>query len=216
MHEASTALSARQGGMSDSGDKQAKADRRAEILDAAYLEFAAKGYAGASMLAIARRARASKETLYAWFENKETLFNTLLIARLEGLSRRVSAVAEQDLSPAKVLPVVAVDVIRLMLAIAPLSQAMGAGESADAALRLVGQTIAAERARFVDYLLRCREQGYVAFDDDPFELVSLFVAMAEGEWSLRLATGMLDELTDGMIEAHAQRVTRLFLKGLAP
>jgi hypothetical protein len=44
----------------------------------------------------------------------------------------------------------------------------------------------------------------------------MFVAMAQGEWSLRLATSMLDHVTDEMIQAHAQRVTRLFLKGLAP
>jgi hypothetical protein len=40
--------------------------------------------------------------------------------------------------------------------------------------------------------------------------------MAQGEWSLRLGAGMLDELTDGMIEDHARRVTRIFLKGIAP
>ena len=33
---------------------------------------------------------------------------------------------------------------------------------------------------------------------------------------MRLGTGMLDELTDEMIEDHARRVTRIFLKGLAP
>jgi hypothetical protein len=37
----------------------------------------------------------------------------------------------------------------------------------------------------------------------PFEIASLFVAMAQGEWSMRLGTGMLDELTDKMIEDHA-------------
>jgi hypothetical protein len=63
---------------------------------------------------------------------------------------------------------------------------------------------------------RRRASGEIAFDDDPFELASLFVAMAEGEWTLRLATGMLEEITDAMIEEHARRVTRIFLKGLAP
>lgn len=194
----------------------AKDERRREILDAAFAEFTAKGYAGASMSAIARRAQASKETLYAWFENKETLFNTVFESRLAGMVSRVSAVAVQDPAPAAVLPIVARDVIRFMLAIAPLNQAMSAGGANDKALRLVGQTIAEERARFVDYLLRCRGQGLIAFDDDPFELVSLFVAMAEGEWTLRLATGQLAELTEAMIAEHAERVTRIFLKGIAP
>ena len=197
-------------------DASVKEGRRREILDAAFAEFTAKGYAGASMAAIARRAQASKETLYAWFENKETLFNTVFESRLAGMVSRVGAVAVQDPAPAAVLPIVAEDVIRFMLAMAPLNQAMGVGEPSDKALRLVGQTIAEERARFVDYLLRCRDQGLIAFDDDPLELVSLFVAMAEGEWIMRLATGQLAELTDAMIADHARRVTRIFLKGVAP
>jgi AcrR family transcriptional regulator len=190
--------------------------RRREILDAAFEEFSAKGYAGASMAAIARRARASKETLYAWFENKEALFNTLFESRLESMVSRVAAVADLEPSPEHVLPVVAEDVIRFMLAIAPLTQAMGMDRPNDKALRLIGKTIREERARFVAYLLRCRDQGHIAFDDDPFELVSLFVAMAEGEWSFRLGTGQLDRLTDEMVAEHALRVTRIFLRGLAP
>jgi AcrR family transcriptional regulator len=202
--------------MSMTAERPAKAERRREILDAAFEEFTTKGYAGASMAGIAARARASKETLYAWFEDKETLFNTVFESRLERMASRVSAVADQTPAPDKVLPVVAEDVIRFMLSIAPLNQAMGVGESGERAMRMVGRTIAEERKRFVDYLLRCRDERYIAFDDDPFEIVSLFVAMAEGEWSLRLATGLVDEVTDDMIAEHAQRVTRIFLKGLAP
>jgi len=132
------------------------------------------------------------------------------------MSSRVVAVAELDPSPANVLPAIARDVMRFMLAIQPLTQAMSPGEPGEAAARLVGQTIRDERERFVGYLLLCRDRGDIAFDDDPFELVSLFVAMAEGEWTLRLGAGLLDDLTEAMIEAHAQRVTRMFLKGLAP
>lgn len=168
------------------------------------------------MAAIARRASASKETLYAWFQDKESLFNTLFESRLDSMASRVHAVADVDPSPEKVLPVVAEDVIRFMLTIAPLTRAMGPSEPSDTALRLVGEIVREERQRFVDYLLRCRTLGHVAFEDDPFEIVSLFVAMAEGEWSLRLATGMIDEVTNQMIADHARRVTRIFLKGLAP
>jgi AcrR family transcriptional regulator len=202
--------------MSAIADKPEKEKRRRELLDAAFLEFSTKGYGGASMEAIARRARASKETLYAWFENKETLLNTLFASRLEGMVSQVAAAAEKDPSPANVLPVIAEDTLRFMLAMVPLTSAMGPGEPGDKASRLLGQTISEERKKFVDYILQCRAEGYVAFDDDPFEIVSLFVAMAQGEWSLRLGTGMLGELTDEMIEDHAQRVTRIFLKGLAP
>jgi AcrR family transcriptional regulator len=202
--------------MTTVAENPAKAARRQEILDAAFEEFSAKGYAGASMEAIARRARASKETLYAWFKNKETLLNTLFAARLDGMAGRAIAAAQVDASAANVLPLIAEDLIRFMLAMEPLSQAIDVGKAGDKALRLLGKTISEERAHFVDYLLRRRAEGEIAFDDDPFELASLFVAMSQGEWSLRLGTGMLGELTDRMIEEHARRVTRIFLKGIAP
>lgn len=202
--------------MSATADNSAKAARRREILDAAFAEFSARGYAGVSMEAIARRARASKETLYAWFSNKETLFATVLVARMEEMAGRVDAAVGPDPAPEELLPIVAESTLRLALAIAPLTQGLQAGEPGEQTLRLMGKSIAAERARFVDYLVRCRDRGWVAFDDDPFELVSVFVAMAVGEWSFRLSTGMTARLTDKMIADHARRVTGLFLKALAP
>src|ERR1700729_3001526 len=91
-----TRSSARQAQMSAIAERPAKQERRREILDAALLEFSEKGYSGASMEAIARRARASKETLYAWFENKETLLDTLFASRLARMGSRVGGAAEKD------------------------------------------------------------------------------------------------------------------------
>jgi len=202
--------------MSLTTQNPAKQERRKEILDAAFLEFSSKGYAGTSMEAIARRARASKETLYAWFQNKETLLNTLFSERLDGMAGRTTAAAGPDPSAAKLLPIIAEEVIRFTLVTEPLIQAIGVGEAGDKLQRMLGETIIEERNHFVDFLVRARERGEIDFDDDPFELASLFVAMAQGEWTMRLSTGMLDELTDAMIETHARRVTRIFLKGIAP
>jgi len=194
----------------------AKDERRKEILDAAFEEFAAKGYAGASMAAIARRAQASKETLYAWFDNKAALFHTLFETRLASMVSNVSgAIGDAEPSPEVVLPIVARDVIAFTLAMAPLNNAIGVGEPGAAAMALVSKTIADERGRFADYLLRCRAQGLIAFDDNPRELVSLFVAMAQGEWAIRLATGALPAMTEAMVAEHAARVTRVFLHGLS-
>lgn len=195
-------------------ERPPKDQRRQEMLDAAFVEFSEKGYNGTSMEAIARRARASKETLYSWFTNKETLFNTLVADRLDRLTNRVVPAAAKDPSPAHLLPVIAEDIIRLVLTMTPLTSAAGGGNTT--AARAFGRAITDERKNFVNYLLWCREQGYIAFDDDPFEITSLFVAMAQGEWVLRLGTEMIGEITEQMIAEHAQLVTRVFLKGLAP
>ena len=55
-----------------------KQARPSEILDAALKVFAEKGYAGARMDDIARRAGVTKGTIYLYFENKETVFKTLV------------------------------------------------------------------------------------------------------------------------------------------
>jgi AcrR family transcriptional regulator len=52
--------------------------RPAEILDAALAVFAEKGFAGARMDDIARRAGVTKGTIYLYFENKEAVFKSLV------------------------------------------------------------------------------------------------------------------------------------------
>jgi AcrR family transcriptional regulator len=49
-----------------------------EILRAAFDLFTERGYDGTTMLSVARRAKASKATLYARFGNKEGLFRALV------------------------------------------------------------------------------------------------------------------------------------------
>ncbi len=48
------------------------------ILEAAFKEFAAKGFAGARVDAIARRAQINKRMLYHYFGDKEALFRSVL------------------------------------------------------------------------------------------------------------------------------------------
>jgi len=50
------------------------AERRQAVLDAAYAVLVEQGYERTSMLAVAQRAGASKETLYSWFGSKAGLF----------------------------------------------------------------------------------------------------------------------------------------------
>ena len=52
--------------------------RQGEIEEAAYEVLEKKGYAGTSMQGIARTARASNETLYNWYGDKQGLFKALV------------------------------------------------------------------------------------------------------------------------------------------
>ncbi|MDP4608122.1 MAG: TetR/AcrR family transcriptional regulator [Burkholderiaceae bacterium] len=59
-----------------------KEARPNEIVDAALAEFVDKGFAGASVQAIAKRAGVSKGTVFVYFETKEDLFKAVVRANI--------------------------------------------------------------------------------------------------------------------------------------
>lgn len=59
-------------------DEAAQAERRIQIETAAYALLALKGYKATSMLEVAKRAKASNETLYKWYGNKQGLFLSMV------------------------------------------------------------------------------------------------------------------------------------------
>jgi len=72
------------------------------ILEAALEEFAAKGFAGARVDVIARRARINKRMLYHYFGDKEGLFREVLRRKI---SQRAAWLANAPEEPAERLPV---------------------------------------------------------------------------------------------------------------
>jgi AcrR family transcriptional regulator len=60
-----------------------RAQRQQRVVTAALNELIERGYERVTMLAIASRAGASKETLYNWFGSKESLFAALIKANAD-------------------------------------------------------------------------------------------------------------------------------------
>jgi AcrR family transcriptional regulator len=74
---------------------------RGRILDAAFAEFAAKGFAGARVNEIARRADSNKRMLYHYFGDKEGLFRAVLRRKI---AERQSWADSLSGDPAETLP----------------------------------------------------------------------------------------------------------------
>ncbi len=74
-----------------------KTARQKQIAEAAYDVLAEKGYAGASMLSIAKKAKASNETLYRWYGNKQGLFRDLVAQNAELVAEQL----EEELAKAE-------------------------------------------------------------------------------------------------------------------
>jgi TetR/AcrR family transcriptional regulator len=71
------------------------------ILAAAALEFAERGFAGARVDRIARRAKVNKAMLYYHFTSKQTLYRTLLRRMFTLAAARLQAIAALDRPPAE-------------------------------------------------------------------------------------------------------------------
>ncbi len=80
-------------------------DRRAQILDAAFEEFAAKGFKGATIKSIAGTARLQSPALIYWyFPDKEALFREVLSSRIPVVRAVADPTPLLDLPPEELLP----------------------------------------------------------------------------------------------------------------
>ncbi|PCD79550.1 TetR family transcriptional regulator [Acetobacter orleanensis] len=95
------------------GESEAK---RQQILTGALAVFAAHGYEGASMSAIAREAGVSKGTLYNYFANKCDLFAAFVEKNCREKLQVLAPVQQLSLSPEKTLLALAREIIKLITA----------------------------------------------------------------------------------------------------
>jgi TetR/AcrR family transcriptional regulator len=85
-----------------------ESDRRAQILEAAFEEFSAKGFKGATIKSIARAASLQSPALIYWyFPDKEALFREVLETRIPVLRVVRDPAGLLDHPPEEVLPTIA-------------------------------------------------------------------------------------------------------------
>ncbi len=80
--------------------RQAPRSSRERLFTAAATEFAARGFAGASVDRIARAARVNKAMIYYHFSSKAALYREILRDMFEAVSTRVGVLARSAIDPA--------------------------------------------------------------------------------------------------------------------
>src|SRR5205085_1885592 len=81
---------------------QAAEERRSAILAAALEEFTARGYEGARLDDVAKRAGIAKGTIYLYFADKETLFQALVRSMVHPVLGTLEKLPDADI-PERVL-----------------------------------------------------------------------------------------------------------------
>jgi AcrR family transcriptional regulator len=196
---------------------ETKALRQAEILAAAYALLRAEGYGGMTMLAVAREARASNETLYRWFGGKKGLALALVAHDAETARRVIEAGLAADRPPIDILRDLGPILLGILLgehAIA-LNRAAAADSTGE-----LGQAIS-EAGRDVmapligQVLRRARKAGDLRFDD-PGTAVGLYLGLLVGDLQIRRVIGREPEPTPGVIAQRAALAHDQFLRLCAP
>jgi len=198
-------------------DKPCEApEPRERIMGAAFDAFMEHGFAGASTLDIATRAKVSKRELYSHFRSKEDLFAAGISARtkemrfplalpdatsLAGLAATLEALGIALLSGVTDDDVVAV----YRLAISESSRSPNIAKTLDEKGR------GAVRRGLGAFIKASRKRGLVVVGD-PAEMTYLFCSLLLSDFQLRLVLGVARRPGPKEIAERARRVTDLFMK----
>ncbi|MDD9728237.1 TetR/AcrR family transcriptional regulator [Roseovarius sp. SK2] len=164
--------------------------RQQQIETAAYALLEEKGYAGTSMLAIARKARASNETLYNWYGDKQGLFKALVTRN----AAEVKSLLEEELAakenPMATLARFGPKLLELLLGDRAI--ALNRAAAADPTGELGAVISEAGRETVLPLLVETLEQakrrGDLSFDH-PEETAALYMNLLVGDLQIRRVIG---------------------------
>jgi AcrR family transcriptional regulator len=189
-----------------------KLSRQDKIEQAAYAVLEAKGYAGASMLAIAKAARASNETLYNWYGDKTGLFRALVLRNAEQVRLQLEAGLSGDQRPLEVLQ--ALGPLLLALLVSPRAVQLNRAAAADPTGEL--GSVISERGREAiapligQVLERARAEGDLQFESTG-EAVVLYLNLLVGDLQIRRVIGREPPMDGTAINRRAGQAFRQFV-----
>ncbi|MBY5581377.1 TetR/AcrR family transcriptional regulator [Rhizobium leguminosarum] len=190
-----------------------KTRRQAEIEAAAYELLKERGYRSTSMLDIAKAAKASNETLYRWYGDKNGLFKTMVESNARATKAALNTAIADDVDPLETLGRVAPILLSMLLgdkAIA-LNRAAAADESGE-----LGATIAAAGRDGVFPLIekligRGLETAALAAPSAGVA-AEWFLSLLIGDLQIRRVNRTLPEPSDENIRARAAAAMSAFGK----
>lgn len=195
---------------------KAKRERHLQIAQSAYAVLSEKGYEGLSMLAVAKHARASNETLYRWYGDKRGLFRALIETNAEEVQTFLQAALTDQTDPDHMLKLLGPKLLRLLLsdrAIA-LNRAAAADPSGD-----LGKVLTqAGRASVFPFISTIFSQLHLSGRSslDPDKAAALYLDLLVGDQQIRRAIGMLEEPDRKTCENRSEQALKHLFQIIGP
>ena len=186
-----------------------RARREAEIEQAAYALLAEKGFAGTSMLSIARRAHCSNETLYNWYGDKLGLMRRM-ISRNAAEARTLLSDAAKTAAPlAETLA--AFGPVLLTMLLGERAVTLNRAAAADAT-GVLGRALAEEGRDTVRPLVRAVFAAAETRGDpavgDPDAATDLYLTLLIGDLQIRRVIGRLPEPGRAELDRRSESALR--------
>ncbi len=188
--------------------------KRARVLQAAFSAFQELGFAGASTLEIATRAKVSKRELYTLFSNKQAMLVACIAERTKRMRLSLESPKSLDRKAvATTLTAFGTAILRGVcdpstLAVFRLAIAESVPEIAHA-LDAAGRQ--ANRAALIEFLRKAQERGH--FGTGELEtMATCFFALLWADLLVRLLLQVTNPPTSKEIERRARGATELLLQ----
>ena len=192
--------------------------RREAIINAARHLFASQPFDLVKMETIAKLARVSKMTVYSHFRDKETLFETIVLATSDQMIGSLSTPDQAGGLRERLLAVGTI-VLGVILGsdICTMAHTLPAALRAnrDLADRFYAAGPGRVRAALAAIIAEAAERGELAIDD-PDRAADDLVSLWEGSMPAKIAFGLVGLSTPEDIRLRAQRGTDVFLRAYRP
>lgn len=193
---------------------QTKLIRQNEIEQAAYELLDEYGYEGISMLKIAKRAKASNETLYKWYGDKRGLFSQLVKNNSQNVQDFLeSEIDLQQITHDMLLPL-GIKLLNLLLS--PRAIALNRAAAGDASGKLGQQLAASGRKTIMPLIVTIFD--HIAQENkltgSPNDLAELYLRLLVGDWQIRRVTGAMDEISSIEMTNRADQTKNLIMLNL--
>ena len=180
--------------------------RMREIEAQAYELFAEAGFEGTSMLAVAKRVKASNETMYRWYGDKNGLFESMVRANAAAVRRALADATKVMASPLEQLAGVAPVLLGMLVSErAILLNRAAASDPTGALGQLLAQGGREDVLPLIERLLQEAIRQGALQEPDGGRISALFLYLLVGDQQVRRVIGTMAEPTEVEVKAQAQR-----------
>ncbi len=189
----------------------ARENRKQAIEEAALTLLQEQGYDGMSMLGVAKRAKASNETLYRWYGDKRGLFKSLVERNASIIKEQLQADTPSEKTAIETLKALGPSLIQVLTgptAIA-LNRAAASDASGDLGTALASAGRHAVLPPLCALMTKAQAEGFLS-GQTPESAVRLYISVLIGDLQVRQVTGASPPLMEDDIVDRANWAWSIF------